>query len=340
MRSKILIFFFWIIFNTEAIAENLLIQAKNITLDKDRVTSIFKNDVVVKTKDKTINSDYVEYNKETGYLVIKNNVIAQDLKNNIIKTQFAEYFENKKIFVTQGPTTITTSEKYIIEGQDMIVDNKKRIISSESQSTIKDNDGNIINIENFQYNITSNIFKSIGYVKIEDKMQNSYEFSQLYIDTKKKEILGTDIKAFLNQDDFKINKQNKPRIFGNTLKLNKNKSSFSKSVFTICDYRENNKCPPWTIQASEMLHDNKKKTIFYEHAVIKVYDILFYVPRLSHPDPLLIEDQVLPPSITNLKLRNRDILPYFFAVSKDKNLTVNTRIYDSEHLFSRISSSI
>ena len=67
----------------------------------------------------------------------------------------------------------------------MIVDNKKRIISSESQSTIKDNDGNIINIENFQYNITSNIFKSIGYVKIEDKMQNSYEFSQLYIDTKK-----------------------------------------------------------------------------------------------------------------------------------------------------------
>ena len=42
MRSKILIFFFWIIFNTEAIAENLLIQAKNITLDKDRVTSIFK----------------------------------------------------------------------------------------------------------------------------------------------------------------------------------------------------------------------------------------------------------------------------------------------------------
>ena len=216
----------------------------------------------------------------------------------------------------------------------MIVDNKKRIISSESQSTIKDNDGNIINIENFQYNITSNIFKSIGYVKIEDKMQNSYEFSQLYIDTKKKEILGTDIKAFLNQDDFKINKQNKPRIFGNTLKLNKNKSSFSKSVFTICDYRENNKCPPWTIQASEMLHDNKKKTIFYEHAVIKVYDIpIFYVPRLSHPDPSVDRRSgFLPPSITNSKNLGTGIsLPYFFAVSKDKNLTVNTRIYDSEH---------
>ena len=124
-------------------------------------------------------------------------------------------------------------------------------------------------------------------------MQNSYEFSQLYIDTKKKEILGTDIKAFLNQDDFKINKQNKPRIFGNTLKLNKNKSSFSKSVFTICDYRENNKCPPWTIQASEMLHDNKKKTIFYEHAVIKIYDIpIFMFQNFLIQTLLLIEDQV------------------------------------------------
>ena len=31
-----------------------------------------------------------------------------------------------------------------------------------------------------------------------------------YTSIQKKEILGTDIKAFLNQDDFKINKQNKP----------------------------------------------------------------------------------------------------------------------------------
>ena len=85
-----------------------------------------------------------------------------------------------------------------------------------------------------------------------------------------------------------------------------------------------------------MLHDNKKKTIFYEHAVIKVYDIpIFYVPRLSHPDPSVDRRSgFLPPSITNSKNLGTGIsLPYFFAVSKDKNLTVNTRIYDSEHLF-------
>ena len=35
---------------------------------------------------------------------------------------------------------------------------------------------------------------------------------------KKKEILGTDIKTHLNNDDFKIN-INKPRIFANTVSI-------------------------------------------------------------------------------------------------------------------------
>ena len=50
--------------------------------------------------------------------------------------------------------------------------------------------------------------------------------------------------------------------------------------------RKNDKCPPWTIQASKMLHDNIKKTIYYDNALIKIYDIpVFYLPKLAHPDP-------------------------------------------------------
>ena len=47
-----------------------------------------------------------------------------------------------------------------------------------------------------------------------------------------------DIKAYLNQDIFKIYEKNKPRIFANSLKLNNNKSSIEKGVFTLCDYRK------------------------------------------------------------------------------------------------------
>ena len=44
-------------------------------------------------------------------------------------------------------------------------------------------------------------------------------------------------------------------------------------------------CPPNNSINMKMLHDNIKKTIYYENAIVKVYDIpLIYFPRLSHPD--------------------------------------------------------
>ena len=54
---------------------------------------------------------------------------------------------------------------------------------------------------------------------MEDNLKNVYNFSQIYIDTKK-ELLGTDIKSFINNENFKINTENKPRIFANTVKMN------------------------------------------------------------------------------------------------------------------------
>ena len=52
-------------------------KPNKITLDKDQITSIFKDQVIVKSNDKIIESDYVKYNKKTGYLIIKENVKAR-----------------------------------------------------------------------------------------------------------------------------------------------------------------------------------------------------------------------------------------------------------------------
>ena len=52
------------------------------------------------------------------------------------------------------------------------------------------------------------------------------------------------------------------------------------------DYRKNDKCPPWTLQSKEILHDNINKTIYYKNAILKFIDIpIFYTPYLAHPDP-------------------------------------------------------
>ena len=89
-------------------------------------------------------------------------------------------------------------------------------------------------MKNFEYLNEKNIIKSVGYIKF-PIVKNNYELSQIYIDQNKKEIIGTDIKAFLNSEDFKVNK-NKPRIFANTfgIKIRKQnlKIAYLLSVIT------------------------------------------------------------------------------------------------------------
>ena len=334
MKNKLIIFFLFFLSCKELFAENIFIEAKNISLDKDKTTSIFENEVVVKTQNKIIKSDFAKYNKKSGFLVFKKNVVAIDEKNNIIESDHAEYYEKNKLFKSIGPTKLTTAQNYILEGEDIIANNSSKFIKSDKKAVVSDQDGNKIFLDNFQYQNDTNIFKSIGSIKIKDKMKNNYEFSQIYIDTKKKEILGTDAKAFLNQEDFKFSQNHKPRIFSNSTQINNEKSTFNKSVFTSCAYRENDKCPPWSIQASEMLHDNKKKTIYYENAIVKIYDIpIFYFPILSHPDPTVDRRSgFLPPTLSDSQNLGSGItIPYFFAINGDKNFILDSKIFASEN---------
>ena len=72
-----------------------------------------------------------------------------------------------------------------------------------------------------------------------------------------------------------------------------------------------------------MLHDNIKKTIYYENAIVKVYDIpLFYFPRLSHPDPTVKRRSgFLVPSIYDTKNLGSGVsIPYFFDLGMIKIL--------------------
>ncbi len=334
MKNNLIIFFISLFISTSAIAENLLIQAKSISIDKDGMTSVFKDEVIIETKEKIIKSDYAKYNKKTGFVLLKDNIIATDNKNNTILTEFAEYYEKDKILVSKGPTNVITSDKYQLIGSNITVDNLNKNIFSKDKAILKDLDGNQIFIDSFDYQIKSNIFKSVGFIKIIDNKENIFEFSQIYIDTKKNEVLGSDIRAFMNNKTFKVNKKNNPRVFANSLKSNKESTTFIKNVFTLCEYRKNDKCPPWTIQSSKMLHDNKKKTIYYDHAVIKVYDIpVLYFPKFSHPDPSVDRRSgFLPPSLSDTKNLGESLqIPYFFDVAKNKNFTFTSRLFTSEN---------
>ena len=213
---------------------------------KNKFSSIFFNILFqpLLANNLNIKSSEISIDKESRSTILKGEVVATDYKNNIFKTEYAEYKKDLKFLKSKGKTSVLTSEGYLLNGENIIFDNKNGFIKSNSKTIIKDLEENNIYLESFEYSIENNFFRSTGQIKVVDSNNNSYNFSQIYIDEKKKEIIGTDIKAFLNQEEFKIDKENKPRIFANTIKIEKQSSEFTKSIFTMCNYRKGDKCPP------------------------------------------------------------------------------------------------
>ncbi len=334
MKNNLTILIF-LLFANLSLADELVIKAKNINIDKKAKITIFENEVEVKDLfNNSFKADYVLYNKEKNFLELKGNILSKDTSGNVFRASKASYDNNGKIFKSFGESNFVTLEGYKIDTSDIIIDYKNTFISSNKDTYIKDKDGNEIFLNNFEYFKKKNIFKSIGSIKITDKFKNSYNFTQIYIDEKKKEIIGSDAKLYMNDNNFKINENNKPRVFANTINVKGDQTTFTKSNFTMCNYRKNDKCPPWELKAGKMTHDKIKKTMFYDNAVIKVYDIpIFYLPKLSHPDPTVKRRSgFLIPSYNDTKSLGSSInVPYFWAIGKDKDLTINNKLFATEH---------
>ena len=279
-------------------------------------------------------SSEIKIEKNSKVIVLKGNVTATDDKNNKLYTDSGTYEKKKNIFKSFGSTKILTSEKYEVVGNDMLFDNKKKIISSNNKTKIIDKDGNQIFLDMFSYATEKNMFFSKGTIKVIDINKNIYNFSEIYIDEKKQKMIGTDVKAFLNQQDFKENEKNEPRFFANTSFLEKDVNTFNKGVFTYCKNRGKDKCPPWQIQSEKIEHVASKKTIYYKNAILKIYDFpIFYLPVFSHPDPTVKRKSgLLIPSLnSNSTLGTGISVPYFWAMSKDKDLTFTPKVYMKEN---------
>ena len=177
MKNKILAILLFFCSTAAIKAENLIIESKQISIDKNRQISIFEKEVVITTpENQIIESDYAEYNKKDGIIILKKNVKAIDNEMNKVYADYAEYNEEFKTLNTIGKTNIKTSEGYILEGKDILFDNLNKYIKSKSLTTITDQNNNKIYLNNFEYLTNKFIFKSIGEIKLENNLQNTYNF--------------------------------------------------------------------------------------------------------------------------------------------------------------------
>ena len=277
----------------------------------------------------------VEVSKDEKILYAKGEVEVSDKKGNTIYSDEAEYDKLNEIIKTIGPTKIITSEKYEIIGEGIIYDDKKKIIYSEEETIITDIDGNRINVNMFNYLTNRKMFFSTGDIELYDKKNNKYLFSEIYIDEKNRKIVGSDIKSYLKDPELKTDKRNEPRFFANSAVISEKNTIFEKGVFTSCKQRDNKKCPPWAIRAEKIEHNSAKKTIYYKNAVMKIYDFpVFYFPKFFHPDPTVKRQSgfLVPQFSDNSMVGFGTTVPYFWDMSKDRDMTITPKLYSKENI--------
>jgi len=281
-----------------------------------------------------INASKIKYKDQNKITIFESTVTAEDSVGNKLFSEYADYNDLTDILKTKGYTKIITSGGFKIIGSDIFLDNKQKTIYSSNKTQVTDQDGNKIFLDMFNYSIATNVFFSKGNIKVIDVNNNNYNFSEVYIDENKKKIIGTDVKAFLKQDDISINSANEPRLFANTMVLSNNVNTLEKGIFTYCKNRENEKCPPWVLQSKKIKHNLAEKIIYYENVVLKIYDFpIFFSPRFSHPDPSIDRASgFLAPGLTsNTNVGSGFSTPYFWNISKDRDLTLTPRIYLNEN---------
>ena len=128
-----------------------------------------------------------------------------------------------------------------------------------------------------------------------------------------------------------LNKDNDPRMKGKSFTYNNGLTEITKGIFTTCKKRD--KCPPWQLSAEKIQHNTKKQEINYKNALLKVYDIpVMYFPKFFHPDPTVKRKSgLLIPSIKNSQNSTSYLsLPYFSALSQNKDMTFNPRFYSND----------
>ena len=336
-RKNLLIIFFLIffVFNFDLSAEEFNITANEILIDKENEILVGEGSVkAVDSEGKVISADKITYKKLRKFLLAEGRVKITDIEGNILTTDRATYDKISEIITTYGNTELVLREGYKLITKNISYDIGKKILSSNSNSIFIDNDGNKIETSMFQYHIADNLFSSVGKIKIIDIKKNKYFLKELYVDTKKNEMIGSDVSVILDQENFGVSKESDPRFVANDIFISKYKTDLSKGVFTVCKKRDG-KCPPWTLKAKKITHDKVKKTIYYDHATLKLYDIpIFYFPKFFHPDPTVKRQSgFLAPFFTSSTTVGAGFaLPYYWAISDNKDLTFSPKIYTKENV--------
>ena len=304
--------------------------------DKEEIYTIGKSKATNGADIEIDANEYFRYYKLTSLLEAKGDVVLNDrIKDITIYTNEIFYLQNEEKVSTLGETNMDVESKYKIKGSDLTLLRNKMILSSNEKATIKDNNSNVYNANEFKYFINQEILKGnkINYrTKTKTDEEDEYYFKTGFINLKENKFLGKDVNIKFHKTLFD-NEENDPRIKAASGYGNEFNTYLDKGVFTSC--KKTDKCPPWKMRAKKIQHDKIKKQLIYKNAWLELYDFpVAYFPKFFHPDPSIKRQSgLLSPEIGSHEILGDSIyLPYFYVISDNQDMTLKPRLFNNNTL--------
>ena len=75
--------------------------------------------------------------------------------------------------------------------------------------------------------------------------------------------------------------------------------------------------------------------IYYDHAIVRLFDFpIAYTPKFWHPDPTVKRQSgfLMPRFTDNSMVGFGTTVPYFWAMSKDRDMTITPKLYTKENI--------
>ena len=338
MRSnlKILISLFFcclLIFQNKIYANEFIFKTLEINvIDNGNIIKASRGSAYSEVDNIIINAQSFEYNKTSSVLNANNASALLENKDIELKADKLIYDKKFSIIRALGNAQISDLKNdLIIKSENFSYSIKEQTVKSEFKSTFIDKFGNKFITQNFFYTINNSLVKIIN-ANIIDIQNNTYYIEKAYLNLLTHRLLGKDILINFNSMD----QNNAPRLSGKTVNSDKNKTVVEKGVFTTC--KKNDDCPPWQFLAKKITHDKKKKTINYENVWLKIYDKpVLYFPKFFHPDPTVKRQSgfLMPSFIGSNRTGSAFKLPYFYAISENKDLTLTPRLYSTNKVLTQ-----
>ena len=309
-------------------SEELIFKSDTIEIKNDGNIVEAKNGVEIEgINNIKINAKNSFYNSLNSELLLKDNVIFYDNEKNIkIISDEVLYKKKTERIISSGKTQIQLADDYKIITNNIEYLKEENIIQSSSKTILLDKFNNQVNVSDFKYLTDKKLFYANN-INMIDKDKNNYLFENSMINLNNHTLLAKDVEINFAKNIFG-NLDNDPRLKGTSLSANNNTTIIKNGIFTTC--KKNDNCPPWSLQSSEIKHDKLKKIVNYKDAWLKIYDKpIFYFPKFFHPDPSVKRQSgFLMPGIINSSISGNSIkIPYFAAISRNKDFTITPQLY-------------